>query len=78
MFELPEDLHMAPIYYSLWHYFASRRNKEQAAIYQAQYRTLVGDAHDRHNQKTRDNVIHDFGAELNSDYPSFFPSDGVD
>lgn len=79
MFELPEDLHMAPIYYSLWHYYASRRSKDQAAIYRSQYDQLIKDAKERHATKTRDIAVHDFGqVGFMSDYPNYFPSDGVE
>jgi len=77
MFELPEDLHMAPIYYSLWHYYASRRDKGQAAIYKNLYDQVVEMGHNRHANKTRDNDIVDYSTTIKSDYPDYFPSDGV-
>lgn len=79
MFELPEDLHMAPVFYALWHYYASRRDKQQAAIYESQFTRLITDAHERHAIKTRDPIVHNFQVDsIMSDYPNWFPSDGVD
>lgn len=78
LFELPEDVHMGPIYFALWHHFASKRDKVQAKIYENQYKELVKAAHERHAVKSRDVVIHGYDFDqMTNDYPNWFPSDGV-
>lgn len=81
LFELPEDVHMAPIYFSLWHYYASKRDKVQAGIYENQYKKLVENAHERHAVKSRDTNVYNFDQVIGqtmSDYPGWFPNDGVE
>lgn len=81
LFELPEDAHMAPLYYSLWHYYATRRDKQQAAIYKKLYEDLTTESHEINAVKTRDNDIIGLEAamlgNLMSDYPDYFPADGI-
>lgn len=78
LFELPENLHMAPVYFSLWHYFAFKRDKVQAGIYENLYKGMVKAAHEAHATKSRDSVVHGYEIdEMLSDYPDWFPADGV-
>lgn len=56
-FGLPEDLHMLPIYYAVWHYSMFRRDKTRTDEYSALYKLGMVDAKRRYGTKTRSNLI---------------------
>ncbi len=56
-FGLPEDLHMLPIYYSLWHYSLFRRDRTQEEKYETLYTVGVAAAKRRYGTKSRNNII---------------------
>lgn len=73
-FGLPEDLHMLPIYYAIWHYALFRRDKTRADEYGAYYTGGLLDAKRRYGTKARGNIIKG-GRRINGggSYPSFWP-----
>src|SRR3990167_8974572 len=56
-FGLPEDLHMLPIYYALWHYSMFRRDKTRSDQYGGLYKLGLSDAKRRYGTKSRSNII---------------------
>lgn len=56
-FGLPEDLHMLPIYYAVWHYSLFRRDKTRGDEYGGMYKTGLADAKRRYGTKSRGNII---------------------
>jgi len=74
-FGLPEDLHMLPIYYAVWHYSLFRRDKTRADEYAAYYTIGLASAKRRYGTKSRSNIIKGRGrlGNVNGSYPSFFP-----
>lgn len=74
-FGLPEDLHMLPIYYAVWHYSMFRRDKTRADEYGGLYKLGMSDAKRRYGTKSRSNIIKGNGRYTNrsSDYPRHFP-----
>lgn len=56
-FGLPEDIHMLPIYYAVWHYSLFRRDKTRADEYGAYYTAGLQQAKRRYGTKTRGNII---------------------
>lgn len=75
-FGLPEDLHMLPVYYAVWHYAMGRRDKTRADEYGALYKLGLNDAKRRYGTKSRSNIIK--GRQRigpwGGTYPSNFPS----
>ena len=75
-FGLPEDLHILPIYYAVWHYSMFRRDKTRADEYGGLYRLGLIEAKRRYGTKTRSNKIK--GKQRLSSgggtYPNWFPS----
>ncbi len=75
-FGLPEDLHMLPIYYAVWHYAMFRRDKTRSDQFGGLYKLGLADAKRRYGTKTRSNIIkgnnrHGSGG---GSYPRFFPA----
>ena len=56
-FGLPEDLHMLPIYYAVWHYSLFRRDKTRADEYAGLYTVGLQQAKRRYGTKSRGNII---------------------
>lgn len=56
-FGLPEDLHMLPIYYAVWHYSMFRRDKTRTDQYGGLYKLGIAEAKRRYGSKTRSNTI---------------------
>lgn len=73
-FHLPEDLHMLPIYFALWHYFSFRRDGEKVVEYKTLYDSGMAAAKRRYGTKTRSNIIKPKAYPTGSSYPRFFPS----
>lgn len=75
-FGLPEDLHMLPIYYAVWHYSLFRRDKVRVDEYGAYYTGGLQNAKRRYGSKTRGNIIK--GKQRLSSgggsYPAHFPT----
>ncbi len=74
-FGLPEDLHMLPIYYAVWHYALFRRDKTRADDYGAFYTGGLQAAKRRYGTKSRSNIIKGKGrySSGGGSYPSFWP-----
>lgn len=80
-FNLPEDMHILPIYYSLWHWWESKKDMKQAQSYRDKYEGGIIAAKKRYSTTTRDTTIIDdvtsltgvFGAE----YPEYYPTEVV-
>lgn len=74
-FGLPEDLHMLPIYYALWHYSLFRRDKTRADEYGAYYTGGLQQAKRRYGTKTRGNIIKGKQrlSSRGGSYPKHFP-----
>lgn len=75
-FGLPEDLHMLPIYYAVWHYMMFRRDKTRSDQYGGLYKLGLSDAKRRYGTKSRSNIIKGnsrIGAWGGS-YPRNFPN----
>lgn len=76
-FGLPEDLHMLPIYYALWHYALFRRDNGQTTQYERLYLAGLQRAKQTYGSKTRSNIIKGkqrLSASGGGSYPSFFPA----
>lgn len=75
-FGLPEDLHMLPVYYAVWHYSLFRRDKTRADEYEAFYTSGMLSAKRRYGTRARSNIIKGrqrLGRNVGS-YPGWFPS----
>jgi hypothetical protein len=74
-FGLPEDLHMLPIYFAVWHYSLFRRDKTRSDEYGAYYVGGLQKAKRIYGTKSRGNIIKGDGRLNNrsSDYPRNFP-----
>lgn len=73
-FALPEDLHMLPIYYAVWHYSLFRRDKAQADKYETLYTVGMATARRRYGTKTRSNIIKGGRrTQQGGSYPLHFP-----
>lgn len=75
-FGLPEDLHMLPIYYAVWHYHLFRRDKTRADEYGTYYASGLLSAKRRYGTKSRSNIIKGRNrlGTGGGTYPSWFPS----
>lgn len=74
-FGLPEDLHMLPIYYAVWHYSMFRRDATRTTQYQSLYTSGLASAKRRYGTKSRSNIIKGkqrMGSGVGS-YPAHFP-----
>lgn len=73
-FGLPEDLHMLPIYYAVWHYHLFRRDKTRSDEYGAYYTAGLQNAKRRYGTKARSNIIKGGRRGISgSTYPRWFP-----
>jgi hypothetical protein len=74
-FGLPEDLHMLPIYFSLWHYSLFKKDADNVAQYGGMYKVGLLEAKRRHGTKSRSNIIKGNRRLSNrsGSYPGHFP-----
>lgn len=75
-FGLPEDLHMLPIYYAIWHYAMFRRDKTRTDEYGGLYTVGLATAKRRYGTKSRSNIIkgNQRISPWGGTYPANFPS----
>lgn len=75
-FGLPEDLHMLPIYFAVWHYSLFRRDKTRSDEYSTLYAGGLAMAKRRYGTKSRSNKIKGKArlGNVSSSYPRHFPS----
>lgn len=79
LFQVPEEMQMLPIYYSLWHWWETKKDTNYATKYRALWEDGLARAKTWHATKTRDNVVRydDFQSPFSPAMPPWFPSDGV-
>lgn len=56
-FNLPEDLQMAPIYYSLWHWWETKKDPVYSSKFQALWEKDLTRAKTWHGSKTRNSIV---------------------
>jgi hypothetical protein len=78
LFNLPEEMQILPVYYALWHYFASKKDTSGKI---GEYKTLFDEGlqagKDRWATKTRGNVIRSKNYSQMFSYPMYFPPGGI-
>jgi len=74
-FQLPEEMHMLPIYYALWHYFKMQQNKDEAQQYQILFSTGLLESKRYLSTKSTSNIIRSHNLlGLQPDYPRNWPA----
>ena len=74
----PDDTHILPVYYALWHYFQGvRKNVEQARDYHRMWKEGLVDAKTNWANKTMSSVVYDARhyRNLRMPNPNDYPSD---
>lgn len=78
LFNLPEEMQMLPIYYAVWHFFASKKDTSGKI---GEYKTLFDEGlqagKNRWATKTRGNVIRSKHYSRLFNYPMNFPAGGI-
>lgn len=76
-FALPEDLHMGPVYYAMWHYYLGYRqdkDEKRSAVWQKQYALKVQQAQNLYKRKSKSNVLREKSKSTGWPvYPGYFP-----
>ncbi len=77
-FNLPEDMHVLPIYFAVWHHWESKKDKNQADKFLAMYKAELRAAKKRYSVVMRDNIINQ-QMPVNDlpQYPSYYPTEIV-
>lgn len=81
IFALPEEMHMLPIYYAMWHYYLGYRqdkDEKRSALWETRYNAGMMKAEKRYARKGKNTVLRDKSHTTGWPvYPSNFPDNAT-
>lgn len=78
IFNIPEDMQMLPVYYTMWHWYESKKDFNQALKFKQYFDQGVEEGKRRWGTQSRSNIIRaKRGFVLGQRYPRHFPASGI-